>query len=107
MEVDATAWHLDKRIPIALIVSLIIQTGVATWWMADLSNRVDTATASNIAQDARIVAVENSANAQQVAAATIAAQIGAMRESITELKAEQSETNQLLREFLTSGRVKP
>jgi TolA-binding protein len=104
MEVDATAWHLDKRIPIALIVSLIIQTGVATWWMADLSSRVDNATASNIAQDARIVAVENSANAQQVAAATIAAQIGAMRESITELKAEQSETNALLRQFLTGAR---
>jgi TolA-binding protein len=103
MEVDATAWHLDKRIPIALIVSLIIQTGVATWWMADLSARVDTATTDNIAQDVRITAVERLANSQEVAAATIVANINAMRESITELKAEQSETNALLRQFLTGG----
>lgn len=33
-------WHLDKRIPIALIVTLGIQTGLGIWWAADLSARL-------------------------------------------------------------------
>lgn len=36
----STSWHLDKRIPIALIVTLAVQTGLGIWWAADLSARV-------------------------------------------------------------------
>ena len=107
MEVDATAWHLDKRIPIALIFTLIVQTAFAVWWVSNLSHRVDTATAVNVQQDARIGAVEGVTRQQQVAAATIAEQISGMRQSLAELKAEQTETNQLLRELLTNGRGNP
>lgn len=35
-------WHLDKRVPIALIITLIIQTGVIIWWAAGVSYRLDT-----------------------------------------------------------------
>jgi TolA-binding protein len=102
-----TAWHLDKRIPIALIVTLIVQTGLAVWWVSNLSHRVDTATATNIEQDLRIGAVEGVTRQQQVTAATIAEQISGMRESLAELKSEQAETNTLLRELLTNGKAKP
>lgn len=34
-------WHLDKRVPLALILSLTVQTGVMVWWAATLSARVD------------------------------------------------------------------
>lgn len=34
-------WHLDKRVPLALILSLAVQTGVMVWWAATLSARVD------------------------------------------------------------------
>jgi hypothetical protein len=27
-------WHLDKRIPIALIVTIALQTAMAVWWAA-------------------------------------------------------------------------
>jgi TolA-binding protein len=106
-EQDLTAWHLDKRIPIALIVTLIVQTGLAVWWVSNLSHRVDTATAVNMTQEARLGAVEGVINAQQVTAATIAEQINAMRSSVAELKVQQTETNTLLRELLTSGRDRP
>jgi len=34
-------WHLDKRVPVALILTIIIQTVGAVWWAASLSSRVD------------------------------------------------------------------
>lgn len=34
-------WRVDKHIPLALIVAILIQTAGATWWAAGLSARVD------------------------------------------------------------------
>jgi hypothetical protein len=34
-------WHLDRKVPIALIVALAAQTGAVSWWAATLSVRVD------------------------------------------------------------------
>ena len=34
-------WHLDKRVPIALIVTIAIQTGAAFWFVARLDHRVE------------------------------------------------------------------
>lgn len=49
--------------------------------------------------DSRVEVVERDANSQRVAAATAAAQIAAVRDSLLELKASQLETNRLLREL--------
>jgi hypothetical protein len=35
-------WHLDKRVPIALIVTIALQTGSFIWWAASVSERVNT-----------------------------------------------------------------
>ncbi len=34
----ASRWHLDKRIPIALIMTIVLQTGAAIWWAATVSS---------------------------------------------------------------------
>ncbi len=34
-------WHLDRRVPIALIFTLLMQTVAAVWWAATMSARVD------------------------------------------------------------------
>ena len=34
-------WHLDKRVPIALIAALILQTGGLVWWAASLAGQVE------------------------------------------------------------------
>ena len=41
MEVDKS-WHLDKRVPIALLGAIMLQTCAAIWWAASISARVDT-----------------------------------------------------------------
>lgn len=42
---DDTAWHLDKRFPVALIVTLIAtfgtQTWVASWWASKTDSRIE------------------------------------------------------------------
>jgi hypothetical protein len=35
-----TGWHLDKRVPIALVVTILIQTGGAVWWLSSINSRV-------------------------------------------------------------------
>lgn len=34
-------WHLDRRVPIALIVTILIQTGTVVWWGASTNARIN------------------------------------------------------------------
>ena len=36
-----THWTVDRHIPIALIMTLLLQTAGVVWWAATLSSRVD------------------------------------------------------------------
>jgi hypothetical protein len=38
---DSQGWHLDKRVPIAIITAIAVQTFGIVWWAATLSARVD------------------------------------------------------------------
>ena len=68
-------WHLDKRIPLALIVTIAMQTLAATWWAASV--------------DARLAAVEE--------AAATSRNVG---ERITRLEVQQQELRQDLRDLI-------
>jgi len=37
---DDRSWHLDKRVPISLIMAILLQTGVFVWWGAQTSEKV-------------------------------------------------------------------
>ena len=34
-------WHLDKKVPLGLLVTIILQTVGAVWWAASLSQRAN------------------------------------------------------------------
>jgi hypothetical protein len=34
-------WHLDKRVPIAMILTIVLQTGTFVWFAARLDHRVE------------------------------------------------------------------
>ena len=40
-EYDNKHWHLDKRVPLALIVTIVVQTAGLVWWASSLSERVN------------------------------------------------------------------
>jgi hypothetical protein len=35
-------WHLDRRVPLALILTIIGQTSIGVWWAATTNERVST-----------------------------------------------------------------
>lgn len=36
----AEHWHLDKKVPLALIIGLLTQTAAMVWWTSKLDSRV-------------------------------------------------------------------
>lgn len=38
--VPSESWHMDKKVPIAIIVTIIIQTLSLGWWASKLDSRV-------------------------------------------------------------------
>ena len=58
---DDAKWHLDRRVPLALIVTIGLQTGAFIWWAASLSERVNTLERDRVAsapQGERLTRVE-------------------------------------------------
>jgi hypothetical protein len=41
-EEDCKHWTVDRRVPLALIVAMAMQTGGLVWWASSLSERVNT-----------------------------------------------------------------
>lgn len=96
-------WHLDKRVPVALIATLLLQFGLAVWWASQADSRMTASEAANTRQDAQISAVEAMTNSQAVSNATLAAQMIGLREAVDDLKTAQRETNDLLRKMMQDG----
>lgn len=40
MMADDNQWHLDKKVPISLIMAIVMQTGGFAWWGAAQSEKV-------------------------------------------------------------------
>ena len=98
--VTENSWHLQKGVPIALILAIAIQTAGGVWFISALNSTVTEAVERNKVQDVRIDRVESDAKALQIGAATIAEQLAGLRSSLDELRSSQRETNTLLREVL-------
>lgn len=68
-------WHLDKRIPLALIGAILVQTGAAFWWASSINERV--ASLESWRQDSKGIAAD---------IAVIKSQVGSMKESLDRLQ---------------------
>lgn len=74
MEADAR-WHLDKRVPIALLLAILIQTGGGFWWAATTSERIN-----NLEKQATISAPQGERLAR------VEVKLEAVQDGITEIK---------------------
>lgn len=66
-------WHLDKRVPIALIFTLVIQLFAFGWFMNGLASDNEVNRRDIDRQEVRILNLETSSNAQAI-------QLGRMEE---------------------------
>lgn len=58
---DDAKWHLDRRVPLAMILAIIMQTGTFIWWASSLTERVNTLERERVAtapQGDRLTRVE-------------------------------------------------
>ena len=75
-------WHLDKRIPLALIMTILLQTAGGVWWAATLTERVtimERTMAYNAPQSDRLTRVE--------------VKIDTINDSLVEIKASLRKAN--------------
>jgi septal ring factor EnvC (AmiA/AmiB activator) len=97
-------WHLDKRVPIALIFTIFMQSAAAVWWAAGINERIGQIerrqeAASVRSQDADVAIAEQS---RKIAVLTEA--VANTNKNLERMNDEIANTNQLLREFLLSYR---
>ena len=58
---DDAKWHLDRRVPLAMILAIIMQTCTFIWWASSLTERVNTLERERVAtapQGDRLTRVE-------------------------------------------------
>ena len=82
---DREPWHLDKRVPVALIFAILLQTGTAFWWAASINERVTTAEEEIERIDARQDQDREIAQLQAVQLGRIEEQINGLRNDIGRL----------------------
>lgn len=63
-------WHLDKKVPIALIGAIVAQTVGIVWWASGIHHRVGTIEATQIVHAARMMAIETTERAELAALRT-------------------------------------
>lgn len=78
-------WHLSKSIPLTLIFSIVCQTIALIWFVASLSNDIDSASKELIRQDTRIAALEEVVQNQAVTMARMDENIKAIRAAVEAL----------------------
>lgn len=74
-------WTVDKKIPLAMIFALVMQTGAFVWWMGGISERV------NVLEKAS-AAVTISAPVQSDRLTRVESRVESAQRDLTEIKAD-------------------
>ena len=74
-------WRLDKKVPLALILTIIGQTGVFIWWASSLNERV------NVLEKASAVS-SASAPVQADRLTRVESKMESVQRDVTEIKAD-------------------
>lgn len=71
MSTDASEpWHFDKKVPLALIGTLIVQTVAVVWWASGIHHRVATVEAMQLVLASRTTAIEATSRTEVAALRT-------------------------------------
>jgi len=94
-------WHLDKRVPIALIVALALQGAGGVWWASTANERLSQVERRLEGFADRSEMLQSEVNQQGVSLAIVATRLDDTNRNIDLLRSEISTTNRLLREILS------
>lgn len=93
-------WHLDKRVPLALIVTIIIQSAGVTWWASQMNERMIQVERRLAGFAVRNDATDERVNRQSSQIAVLTEQVSNTNKALERVEIQLSNTNELLRELV-------
>lgn len=96
---EGNPWTVDRRIPLALVLTIMIQTSAGVWWASSISEKVGFNVKTIDRQGAQIELNRTSVNQIDRTNTKLIEQIQHLREDTNDLKKAQIETNVILREL--------
>lgn len=99
-------WHLDKRVPIALILAILAQTFAAVWWAASVNSQVMGQQMQIDRQEASIQRLRDSTQTQEVSSARLSQELSDVQRTLARLEQGQQQTNEYLRGLFTQNQRK-
>lgn len=101
-------WHLDKRVPLALIVTIFLQTAGAIWWAASMSERMDQIERRMENAAIRSQNIDTLVASQATQIAVLVERIDTQNRQLDRLSEQVSESNSIMRQYLReNGRGAP
>lgn len=79
MQEVAGGWHLDKRVPVAIIFALLVQSAGVIWWASNMASRQSVL-------EGRVAVHEMQINAMRDSAALAAVSLGRIEENVDALR---------------------
>lgn len=95
-----TQWHLDRRVPIALIFAIIVQSAGVTWWASQMNERMTQVERRLAGFSVRNDATDERVNRQSSQIAVLTEQVANTNKSLERVELQLSNTNELLRELI-------
>ena len=83
------SWHLNKSVPISLIVALVAQAAAIVWTVSNMSSTIDRNAMDIVRLDARTASLEKIVQDQAVAMARIDENIKAIRQYVEQMIKQQ------------------
>jgi len=80
-----TSWHLDRRVPLALIITLAIQTMTVVWWASGVNITINQHALRIEQLAARADSAAQAASAQAIQLARIEEGLSGLRQDINRL----------------------
>lgn len=83
MTEETQAWHLDKRVPVALIITLVTQSLTVVWFLSAAFQDIETNRKGVEVLDGRLGYVERNAGTQAV-------QLGRIEENVSGIRTDMN-----------------
>jgi TolA-binding protein len=97
-------WHLDKRVPVALLLGLLLQGGGVIWWASGANERLTQIERRLEGFSARSETLDNTVQQQGQTIAVLLSRIDDTNRNLDRLRNEVQTTNNLLRQLLQERR---
>lgn len=85
MSDETTSWHLDKRVPVVLIVTLLVQFAAVVWAFSSAFKDIEVNRDALVKAEVRLSFVERNLGSQAVQLGRIEEQISSVQRTLNRL----------------------